>query len=311
MYIISAKLRDDDILFLYYSVNGFKPLSVDFKRYGLNSRHVLSGILDGTQLLLTYNDGSKLDPIELSSLYQFGELCNLVCCEISTRIESDKELCNLVCCEISTRVEVDKELCCLISNEISTRIESDKELCSMICCINDGLSNYVEYLELSNGNLVSYYDKGKRLSSLSLSSVDTYISEIKQNLDNDTVVFTYVNNKHPTQVINLSKYGKDKYVSRAELKPNDKTGKRNKLVLFYNDHSQPVDCILEGLGEDGKYVLSGAVNRTQLQLTYNNGQNLAPIELSPLCGYQILSTQTIGQIVQSMCSAFYMLGAKN
>ena len=111
--------------------------------------------------MLTYNDGSTLDPIELSSLYQFGELCNLVCCEISTRIESDKELCNLVCCEISTRVEVDKELCSYISS------------------INDGLSNYVEYLELSNGNLVSYYDKGKRLSSLSLSSVDTYISEIK------------------------------------------------------------------------------------------------------------------------------------
>ena len=138
-----------------------------------------------------------MDPIELSSLYSFGELCclisneistriesdkelcNLVCCEISTRIESDKELCNLVCCEISTRVEVDKELCCLISNEISTRIESDKELCSMICCVNDSLSDYIEYLELSNGNLVSYYDKGKRLSSLSLSSVDTYISEIK------------------------------------------------------------------------------------------------------------------------------------
>ena len=129
--------------------------------------------------MLTYNDGSTLDPIELSSLYQFGELCNLVCCEISTRIESDKELCNLVCCEISTRVEVDKELCSLVCCEISNRVEVDKELCSYISSINDGLSNYVEYLELSNGNLVSYYDKGKRLSSLSLSSVDTYISEIK------------------------------------------------------------------------------------------------------------------------------------
>ena len=108
--------------------------------------------------MLTYNDGSTLDPIVLSSLYQFGELCNLVCCEISTRVEVDKELCNLVCCEISNRVEV------------------DKELCSMICCVNDSLSDYIEYLDLSNGNLVSYYDKGKRLSSLSLSSVDTYIS---------------------------------------------------------------------------------------------------------------------------------------
>ena len=156
MYIISAKLRDDDILFLYYSVNGFKPLSVDFKRYGLNSRHVLSGILDGTELLLTYNDGSKLDPIELSGLYQFGELCNLVCNEISTRIESDKEL------------------CCLISNEISTRIESGKELCNMICCVNDSLSDYIEYLELSGNDLVSHYRN--RLSSVNLSSVDTYIS---------------------------------------------------------------------------------------------------------------------------------------
>ena len=138
MYIISAKLRDDDILFLYYSVNGFKPLSVDFKRYGLNSRHVLSGILDGTELLLTYNDGSKLDPIELSGLYQFGELCNLVC------------------------------------NEISTRIESGKELCNMICCVNDSLSDYIEYLELSGNDLVSHYRN--RLSSVNLSSVDTYIS---------------------------------------------------------------------------------------------------------------------------------------
>ena len=174
MYIISAKLRDDDILFLYYSVNGFKPLSVDFKRYGLNSRHVLSGILDGTELLLTYNDGSKIDPIELSGLYQFGELCNLVCNEISTRIESDKELCNLVCNEISTRIESGKELCCLISNEISTRIESGKELCSMICCVNDSLSDYIEYLELSGNDLVSHYRN--RLSSVNLSSVDTYIS---------------------------------------------------------------------------------------------------------------------------------------
>ena len=124
--------------------------------------------------MLTYNDGSTLDPIELSSLYQFGELCNLVCCEISTRVEVDKELCNLVCCEISTRVEVDKELCCLISNEISTRIESGKELCNMICCVNDSLSDYIEYLELSGNDLVSHYRN--RLSSVNLSSVDTYIS---------------------------------------------------------------------------------------------------------------------------------------
>ena len=107
-------------------------------------------------MLLTYNDGSKLDPIELSSLYQFGELCNLVCNEISTRIESDKEL------------------CCLISNEISTRIESGKELCNMICCVNDSLSDYIEYLELSGNDLVSHYRN--RLSSVNLSSVDTYIS---------------------------------------------------------------------------------------------------------------------------------------
>ena len=191
--------------------------------------------------MLTYNDGSKLDPIELSSLYQFRELCNLVCCEISnrvevdkelcnlvcceisTRIESDKELCNLVCCEISTRVEVDKELCNLVCCEISNRVEVDKELCSMICCVNDSLSDYIEYLELSNGNLVSYYDKGKRLSSLSLSSVDTYINRIVHDISNDTIVFTYTDDKLPPKSINLSKYGKDKYVSRAELKPKENT----------------------------------------------------------------------------------------
>ena len=178
-----------------------------------------------------------MDPIELSSLYQFGELCCLISNEISTRVEVDKELCNLVCCEISTRIESDKELCNLVCCEISNRVEVDKELCSYISSINDGLSNYVEYLELSNGNLVSYYDKGKRLSSLSLSSVDTYINRIVHDISNDTIVFTYTDDKLPPKSINLSKYGKDKYVSRAELKPNDKTGKRNKLVLFYNDHS--------------------------------------------------------------------------
>ena len=94
-----------------------------------------------------------------------------------------------------------------------------------------------DYIELSNGNLVSYYDKGKRLSSLSLSSVDTYINRTVHDISNDTIVFTYTDDKLPPKSINLSKYGKDKYVSRAELKPNDKTGKRNKLVLFYNDHS--------------------------------------------------------------------------
>ena len=89
-------------------------------------------------MLLTYNDASKLDPIELTSLYQFGELCNLVCCEISNRVEVDKEL------------------------------------CSMICCVNDSLSDYIEYLELSGNDLVSHYRN--RLSSVNLSSVDTYIS---------------------------------------------------------------------------------------------------------------------------------------
>ena len=106
--------------------------------------------------MLTYNDGSKMDPIELSSLYQFGELCCLISNEISTRVEVDKELCNLVCCEISNRVEV------------------DKELCSMICCVNDSLSDYIEYLELSGNDLVSHYRN--RLSSVNLSSIDTYIS---------------------------------------------------------------------------------------------------------------------------------------